>query len=49
MSADALRVLMVMEAAYPAHKGGGAEAQVRTLARGLRARATHREGGVRGW
>ncbi|CAN7159193.1 glycosyltransferase family 4 protein [Pseudoxanthomonas sp. LjRoot168] len=38
MSADALRVLMVMEAAYPAHKGGGAEAQVRTLARGLRAR-----------
>jgi len=38
MAADALRVLMVMEAAYPAHKGGGAEAQVRTLARGLRAR-----------
>lgn len=38
MPVDALRVLMVMEAAYPAHKGGGAEAQVRTLSRGLRAR-----------
>jgi glycosyltransferase involved in cell wall biosynthesis len=38
MAAEALRVLMVMEAAYPAHKGGGAEAQVRTLSRGLRAR-----------
>lgn len=33
-----LRVLMVLEAAYPALRGGGAEAQVRTLARGLRAR-----------
>lgn len=33
-----LRVLMVLEAAYPALSGGGAEAQVRTLARGLRAR-----------
>src|SRR5690606_41080151 len=40
MAADGhhLRVLMVMEAAYPALKGGGAEAQVRTLARGLRRR-----------
>lgn len=40
MAGDArpLRVLMVMEAAYPALRGGGAEAQVRTLARGLRAR-----------
>lgn len=33
-----LRILMVLEAAYPALQGGGAEAQVRTLARGLRAR-----------
>lgn len=33
-----LRILMVLEAAYPALRGGGAEAQVRTLARGLRAR-----------
>lgn len=31
-------VLMVIEAAYPATRGGGSEAQVRTLARGLRAR-----------
>jgi len=40
MATDArrLRVLMVMEAAYPALRGGGAEAQVRTLARGLRKR-----------
>ncbi len=33
-----LRILMVLEAAYPATGGGGAEAQVRTLARALRAR-----------
>ncbi len=33
-----LRVLMILEAAYPALRGGGAEAQVRTLARALRAR-----------
>lgn len=33
-----MRVLMVLEAVYPASHGGGAEAQVRTLARGLRAR-----------
>ncbi|WP_083487804.1 glycosyltransferase family 4 protein [Pseudoxanthomonas dokdonensis] len=33
-----LHVLMVLEAAYPAWKGGGAEAQVRTLSRGLRRR-----------
>lgn len=32
------RVLMVIDAAYPAPRGGGSEAQVRTLARGLRAR-----------
>ena len=32
------RVLMVLESAFPAPRGGGAEAQVRTLARGLRAR-----------
>ncbi len=32
------RVLMVLEAAYPALSGGGAEAQVRLLARALRAR-----------
>lgn len=39
MAADGrrLRILMVLEAAYPALQGGGAEAQVRTLARGLRA------------
>lgn len=33
-----LRILMVIESCYPAPRGGGAEAQVRTLARGLRAR-----------
>ena len=33
-----LRVLMVLEALYPATNGGGAESQVGTLARGLRAR-----------
>ncbi|RXR00885.1 glycosyltransferase family 4 protein [Pseudoxanthomonas composti] len=33
-----VRVLMVLEAAYPAQRGGGAEAQVRTLSRALRAR-----------
>jgi glycosyltransferase involved in cell wall biosynthesis len=33
-----LRILMVLEAAYPAEQGGGAEAQVRTLSRALRAR-----------
>ncbi|MEP6908207.1 MAG: glycosyltransferase family 4 protein [Pseudoxanthomonas sp.] len=33
-----LRVLMVLEAGYPALRGGGAEAQVRTLSRALRAR-----------
>ena len=32
------RVLMVLESAFPAPRGGGAEAQVRTLARGLRKR-----------
>ena len=32
------RVLMVLESAFPAPRGGGAEAQVRTLARGLRER-----------
>lgn len=32
------RVLMVIESAFPAPRGGGAEAQVRTLARGLKAR-----------
>ncbi len=31
-------LLMVLESAFPAPRGGGAEAQVRTLARGLRAR-----------
>jgi len=40
MSADGSRmqVLMVLESAFPAHRGGGAESQVRTLARALRAR-----------
>lgn len=33
-----LRVLMVLESAFPAQRGGGAESQVRTLARALRAR-----------
>lgn len=33
-----LRVLMVLESVYPATRGGGAEAQVRTMAIGLRAR-----------
>ncbi len=33
-----LRILMVLEAAYPAIHGGGAETQVRTLSSGLRAR-----------
>ena len=33
-----IRVLMVLEASYPALRGGGAEAQVRTLARALRKR-----------
>ena len=33
-----LRVLMVLESVYPASRGGGAEAQVRTLSKGLRAR-----------
>ncbi|WP_454830160.1 glycosyltransferase family 4 protein [Pseudoxanthomonas wuyuanensis] len=33
-----MRILMVLEASYPALRGGGAEAQVRTLARALRAR-----------
>lgn len=32
-----LRILMVLEAAYPALRGGGAEAQVRTLSRAMRA------------
>jgi len=35
---NALRVLMVLESHYPTVGGGGAEAQVRTLAKGLRAR-----------
>lgn len=33
-----IHVLMVLESAFPAHRGGGAESQVRTLARALRAR-----------
>ena len=33
-----LHVLMILESQYPSPAGGGAEAQVRTLARGLRAR-----------
>ena len=33
-----LHVLMILESQYPSPSGGGAEAQVRTLARGLRAR-----------
>lgn len=33
-----MRVLMVLEAAFPSPSGGGAESQVRTLALGLRAR-----------
>lgn len=33
-----MHVLMVLESSYPAPRGGGAEGQVRTLARGLRAR-----------
>ena len=33
-----LRVLMVLESVYPASRGGGAEAQVRTLSSGLRTR-----------
>jgi len=36
MSADRLHVLMVIESHYPARGGGGAESQLRTLARGLR-------------
>ena len=35
---SSLHVLMVLESAYPSPHGGGAEAQVRTLARALRAR-----------
>lgn len=38
MAADRLHVLMVLESHYPSPGGGGAEAQVRTLARGLRMR-----------
>ncbi|MFD0737905.1 glycosyltransferase family 4 protein [Lysobacter koreensis] len=38
MNARPLHVLMVLESSYPAERGGGAEGQVRTLARGLRAR-----------
>lgn len=43
MPADGSRmhVLMVLESAFPAHRGGGAESQVRTLARALRARHQH--------
>lgn len=33
-----LQVLMVLESTYPSPRGGGAEAQVRTLAKALRAR-----------
>lgn len=33
-----IHVLMVLESAFPAQRGGGAESQVRTLARALRAR-----------
>jgi len=33
-----LHVLMVLESAFPANRGGGAESQVRTLAKALRAR-----------
>ena len=36
--ARAPRVLMVLESAFPAPRGGGAEAQVRTLSAGLRKR-----------
>ena len=38
MATDRLHVLMVLESEYPAVGGGGAEAQVRTLASGLRGR-----------
>ena len=37
MSPRPLHVLMVLESSYPAARGGGAEGQVRTLARALRA------------
>jgi len=33
-----MHVLMVLESAFPANRGGGAESQVRTLAKALRAR-----------
>lgn len=36
MTPGALHVLMVIESHYPARGGGGAESQLRTLARGLR-------------
>lgn len=40
MATDGVRlhILMVLESAFPARRGGGAESQVRTLAKGLRAR-----------
>ncbi len=40
MSADQLpmHVLMVLESAFPANRGGGAESQVRTLAKAMRSR-----------
>lgn len=38
MNTRRMHVLMVLESSYPAPRGGGAEGQVRTLARGLRAR-----------
>ncbi|RZA20395.1 MAG: glycosyltransferase family 1 protein [Lysobacteraceae bacterium] len=38
MASERLHVLMLLESHYPSPGGGGAEAQVRTLARGLRAR-----------
>lgn len=37
MTSRPLHVLMVLESSYPAARGGGAEGQVRTLARALRA------------
>lgn len=38
MRSENMHILMVLESQYPAERGGGAEAQVRTLAQGLRRR-----------
>ena len=40
-----LRVLMVLESGYPVRGGGGAESQLRTLARELRRRGAIRRHG----